>query len=438
MDAWDFGGLLLDPNQMMEYVMEKWHQEQDAKPITLFTKLSAALNKCPAPWIDAVCLNLGLPTKGKRKDKVKAIVAHLTQEDNLRQAVLNLPVASRQALKLVVDAGGWVKYGQLSREFGDEEGDGWFWNEEPPVSAIGQARAHGLLFVGRAPIKSRNYKVAVVPKELREPLAALLADESVMTAALPGPEPTGALEDILYAVREYYEETIDWEPQLPRTWVEDFFRHQHDQGVDSNELFEMWDDLQIFHFFLDHHGHEITTMDDLKGYHLSEWVNSFVNRKILNPISRNEKRHMLRTVQALYTYLADTGRVDRTVAARIAEAVKHIARPGRKLGVVNRPPPLGGEMIMTTYHPAQGEQIFTFNDYWLAILCYVDYDGDWAALRRATANVTDKQTKRRLIDRLATVDPKTLQIMLHEIYEDEVEEARDWFRHHDVVETSAW
>ena len=437
MDIWDLESLWLDPDQVMHYIMEKWHQEQDAKPITLFTKLSAALNKCPAPWINAICLNLGLSSAGKKSNKVKAIVAHLTQEDNLRQAVLNLPPTSRQVLKRVVDAGGWVKYGQLSREYGDEEGDGWFWNEEPPVSAIGRVRAYGLLFVGRAPIKSRNYKVAVVPKELREPLAVILADESVMSARAE-PEPAEGLTEVLESVREYYEEAIDWEPQLPRDWVEDFLRHQHQQGAGGAELFELWDHLRLFHFFLDHYGHEIVTMEDLKGYHLSEWVNDFLRRKVIPNIPRHEKRRMLRTVQALYEHLAHTNRVDPKVAQRVAEAVDKITRPRRKLGSIDRPPPLGGEMVMRSYHPTQGEQVFTFNDYWLAILCYVDYEGDWKALRRATVNVTDGRTKRRLIDRLSKVNPSTLEVMLRQIYEEDVEEARDWFRHHHVVEASAW
>lgn len=439
MDNWALEGLWLNPNQLTYHVLEKWHQEQDAKPITLFTNLSAALNKCPAPWIDAVCLNLGLPVEGKRRDKVKTVVAHLTRGDELRQAVLNLPLASRQALKQVVDAGGWLKYGQLSQEHGDEEGDGWFWNEEPPVSTIGQARAHGLLFVGKAPIKSRNYKVAVVPKELREPLATLLADEAVMSAlSAAGPASIETLEEVLDDVREYYEETIDWEPQLPQPWVEDFLRFQYEKGVGAGELFEMWDDLHLFHFFLDHYGHEITTMDDLKGYHLSEWVNDFLDRKVLSSVSSNQKRHMLRTVGALYAYLADTSRVDRSVARQVAEAVQDVVRPGRKLSSIDRPPPLGGEMVMASYHPTQGEFVFTFNDYWLTVLCYVDYAGDWEAIRRAATNVTDGLTKRRLIERLAAVDPGMLQVMLREVYEEEVTEAREWFRHHNVVEASAW
>jgi len=35
-------------------------------------------------------------------------------------------------------------------------------------------RVHGLLFVGKAGIDGRNYKVAVVPKEIRKQLIEIL------------------------------------------------------------------------------------------------------------------------------------------------------------------------------------------------------------------------------------------------------------------------
>lgn len=174
--------LLISPDTLMGYVTRKWREEQESKPLTLNSSLSAALNKCPGHWINGICLNLGLDPKGlrKKKNKVQAIVAHLTNPTRLRQVVDELSTISREALSYILEKGGWGRIGPLHRRFGDEEDVGWFWaDDEPAASPLGSLRVRGLLFVGRAGIKGRNYTVAVIPKELRELLKELLAGQSV-------------------------------------------------------------------------------------------------------------------------------------------------------------------------------------------------------------------------------------------------------------------
>jgi hypothetical protein len=171
--------LLVTPDTMMDYLTSGWREEQESKPININTKLSAALNKCPAHWVNGICINLGLDPKSlrKRKAKVQGIVGHLTDFQKLRAVVESLPAESREALDYVLGKGGWVKIGPLTRRFGAQDDVGWFWNEsEPPTSMLGRLRVRGLLFVGKAGIGGRNYTVAVIPKELREPLAALLSE----------------------------------------------------------------------------------------------------------------------------------------------------------------------------------------------------------------------------------------------------------------------
>lgn len=178
--------LFVSPDMIMERITRDWREEQENKPITLNSRLSATLNKCPSPWINGICKQLGLNPKTLRakKRKVAAIQAHLTDLSKLRQVVKALPTASRQALNYVLEQGGWVKLGQLTRRFGKMDDVGWFWGEdEPPVSPLGQLRVRGLLFVGKAGIKGRNYRVAVIPKELREPLGILLAESDAAPSA---------------------------------------------------------------------------------------------------------------------------------------------------------------------------------------------------------------------------------------------------------------
>jgi len=173
---------LVRPDVLMSRMTGDWRKEQENKPITLNSKLSAALNKCPSPWINGICKQLGLDPKALRakKRKVAAIQAHLADLVKLGRVVQPLPAASRQALSYVLEQGGWVKLGQLTRRFGTMDDVGWFWGEDdPPVSPLGQLRVRGLLFVGKAGFKGRNYGVAVVPKDLREPLGDLLAEEGL-------------------------------------------------------------------------------------------------------------------------------------------------------------------------------------------------------------------------------------------------------------------
>jgi len=174
-DEFNLFGLIMDPHALMGYVEQQWRKEQESKLLNLKTTITAALNKCPSQWVNGICIRLGLDTGGKKKDRVMKIAAHLKDPHNLRALLDSLPQASQDALAFVVAEGGWVKYGRLSQRFGDESGDGWWWSEgQAPTSTVGRLRGAGLLFVGKAGLGERNYKAAVVPKELRPLLAELL------------------------------------------------------------------------------------------------------------------------------------------------------------------------------------------------------------------------------------------------------------------------
>jgi hypothetical protein len=159
---------LIYPGTMMNYLVKSWLKESVSKPINLNTTISAGLNKYPAEWINGVCKAIGISTKGKKKDKVAHISSKLTSQ--LTQILEKIPAEHLDALKLVIEAGGWVRYNQLSKKFGSEENDSYWWETEPPESVIGTLRLHGLLIVGKAGLKGRMYKVAVVPTEIREQL----------------------------------------------------------------------------------------------------------------------------------------------------------------------------------------------------------------------------------------------------------------------------
>ena len=156
---------------MMEMMTSSMSKDEDSKPITLNITISTGLNKFKISRINAVSKTLGISKKDVKKDKIDQIVSRLTTE--LDKVIDKLPPESKEALKLVMDEGGWIKYNKLSNEYGDEN-DSYFWETEPPTSTIGMLRLHGLLFVGKAGIGGRMYKVAVVPKDIRKGLEEIL------------------------------------------------------------------------------------------------------------------------------------------------------------------------------------------------------------------------------------------------------------------------
>lgn len=163
--------LFFNPNRMMDMMTSSMSKDEDSKPITLNLTISAGLNKFKNTRINGVSKALGISTKDTKKEKMEQIISRLTTE--LDKVIEKLPLKSREALKLVIDEGGWVKYNKLSSEYG-EENNSYFWETEPPTSTVGVLRVHGLLFVGKAGIGGRMYKVAVVPKDIRKGLEELL------------------------------------------------------------------------------------------------------------------------------------------------------------------------------------------------------------------------------------------------------------------------
>jgi hypothetical protein len=156
---------------MMDMMTSSMSKDEDSKPITPNLTISAGLNKFKNTRINGVSKALGISTKDTKKEKMDQIISRMTTE--LDKVIEKLSPKSREALKLVIDEGGWVKYNKLSSEYG-EENDSYFWETEPPTSTVGVLRVHGLLFVGKAGIDGRNYKVAVVPKDIRKELEDLL------------------------------------------------------------------------------------------------------------------------------------------------------------------------------------------------------------------------------------------------------------------------
>jgi len=153
----------------MEMFNERQIAKAEEKVLMPDSKVSMIINKCPIQWVNGICIHLNVNEKLRRDQKAKEIADKL--RSSLKDVVKNLPEKSKEALKLVSDKGGVVKYGML--EDYDDDITFW-WSEQPPDSTIGVLRLNCLLAVGKVPMGGRLYKSAIIPSDIREGLKELL------------------------------------------------------------------------------------------------------------------------------------------------------------------------------------------------------------------------------------------------------------------------
>ncbi|MDN5845003.1 MAG: hypothetical protein L0H53_01875 [Candidatus Nitrosocosmicus sp.] len=85
----------------------------------------------------------------------------------LQDIIRALPKNSFEALELVKQNGGIMRYSKIVKRFGGDDFGLW-WEENPPKTPIGILRIHGLLMVGKIPKGERLFKTAMIPKEIME------------------------------------------------------------------------------------------------------------------------------------------------------------------------------------------------------------------------------------------------------------------------------
>ncbi len=162
---------------IMPELAMRWYEEgamKRAESIVLrpYSKLSSILNKYSANWVDGIANALGIDTKLLKGEKIRRIAIVLTS-DSICGLRGKLPGESLDILRLVMSNGGFVKYGELK---GWKDDTGPSWGEAPPKSPIGMLRLYGLIAVGRMPISSKMYKVAIIPADIRECVRKLIAE----------------------------------------------------------------------------------------------------------------------------------------------------------------------------------------------------------------------------------------------------------------------
>ena len=160
---------------LAEAYMHQQRTEQERKPLPVRPRLRTLLKRLPVVWLDPICNALGLKRERHRRNRELA-VAEILIDPSKMQRLLDgvLGEDERNLLSYLLGKGGMVKASAVTRAYGSDEADGWFWDERPPTSSLGRLRLHGLVFVGSRADQGRRYRTVVVPEELRETIRGCL------------------------------------------------------------------------------------------------------------------------------------------------------------------------------------------------------------------------------------------------------------------------
>ena len=381
-----------------------------------------------------------------RLAKIAALIVSLTDQKALTRSVIELPLHARAALRRILDRGGWTRLSELTRLFGGMKGDGWFWDEQPPRSSLGELRRRGLLYIGKTALTrsgaagKRLFKVAVIPQDLRPLLRSIIdnavvrqEEEQAITAKLA--TSTDLLRDAIECARNHYA-TLDWHPPIRLADVEPFLTSLSGQGY--NPLLA-WYAVDILINFIEHHLHEIQAPENLCAYHVSELATSFVDLQYMQRWSLEERRSLVEVVRHLYRHLYTVGRIPQESLEEIEDACTRITSGKRKLCPIHRPPPLGGELIFTRINPNTGEEErYTFNHQRLLMVWAGAFHQDWKTMLNVCNTVPSGQGKAALIHELIALDPGICDLIISQADEDDFDRAILWFYEERMLELSAW
>ena len=143
----------------------KMYKEVGAIDLNPSAKLTTCFNKLPSEWVNATAIFWKRPAQKLKRDKIADITSFLLSPQNQDIIIKNLQSDEKELLLVFLQNDGFLRYGQLTKQFGEED-TGYWWTQSPPKSLIGRLRYKGILFMGIAPFKSRKYKIGLIPKDL--------------------------------------------------------------------------------------------------------------------------------------------------------------------------------------------------------------------------------------------------------------------------------
>ena len=150
-------------------------EPEDLPHLSTRSHVKPAVGKLGAAHVRQVGAQFGLALSGTVADCRARVVEALCQPETLARAVEALDDTARSALGFILDSGGWYEAKPLAQRFdGEPVEPPWHASWGSP-SMLAPLRHWGLVYLGRVNRAGRARVAAVVPVELRGPLASALA-----------------------------------------------------------------------------------------------------------------------------------------------------------------------------------------------------------------------------------------------------------------------
>ncbi|MBP2628667.1 MAG: hypothetical protein H6Q68_3378 [Firmicutes bacterium] len=137
------------------------------------------------------------------------------------------------------------------------------------------------------------------------------------------------IKNVYDQVRNFYDESIIWDPAIKQEWVEGFLRQKAWQGTSDAKLKDLWRQIQIFTIYLNYADNDDLNEITLLEYSLAiEWLEEHIADFKANLKS---VRHIFNVLIDFYYYLFNKKIIDNV------DEIKHAAQKitgGKKLNLI--------------------------------------------------------------------------------------------------------
>lgn len=163
--------------EAVAFFEERERKQIEARALPQDAPLPKGLKNMPVNWLDGACSYYGLEPARLRREREKQLAEYLSSRENLAGVAGKLQEDERKLLRYLLQKGGFSRLNAVTRIFGSMQGDGFFWQEDPPASTLGRLWSKALVMVGKANLGGRKVKIATIPVELRQLLKDILGEE---------------------------------------------------------------------------------------------------------------------------------------------------------------------------------------------------------------------------------------------------------------------
>ena len=152
--------------------VHRYRNRQLGKAIAAGEPLAACLDRVSREALIGALRFWSLPTAGRKAQVIASLVERMQTPEVLREAIeLDLSAEERDALAWVSAEGGIRSWNDFIVRFEDDFDESPYWQYHEPETIPGRLRMTGLLAVGTLD----GEQVALIPRELRAPLAEVLS-----------------------------------------------------------------------------------------------------------------------------------------------------------------------------------------------------------------------------------------------------------------------